>query len=430
MVVEPLPAPPEGDRSFTPKGDRKVAIALLLAGVACLGMGQTIVFAVLPPLARSIGLHDMQVALIFMLSATLWVTLSPFWGRRSDRYGRKPFILLGLAGFSISMTLFATSIGLGLAGALGGVALYATMIITRSIYGVIGAATPSAAQGYIADRTPPERRTAGISAFSAAFGFGAMLGPGLGGAVSAISPLAPLYAVAALAALMIALISFLLPEHTRPIEQHAHARLKLRDTRLSPFLVFALLFGVINAVPIQTTAFYLIDVLRLTPQEAPQFAGIGLMGAAMASLFSQLVLVQRFGVQPHILMRVAPAMMMFGHMLIVVSSDFGPIVFGLVLSGFGGGMAIPGYTGASSLAVGPNEQGAATGLANAAGACGFVISPVLAFSLYAISPNAPFVLTSALAAVLLLFSLMNGAIRRSGKFEAPKRIAPDEETVI
>ncbi len=417
MAIEPPPIPvePNLDRpAITPKGDRRLAIALLLMGVVCLGMGQTIVFAVLPPLARSLGLADMQVAAIFMLSATFWVALSPRWGRRSDRYGRKPFILIGMSGFVLSMALFATSIRLGLSGVLSGIGLYALIIATRSIYGLVGSATPAAAQAYIADRTPIERRTAGVSSFSAAFGLGAMLGPGLGGAAAAIGPLAPLYAVAALAAVMVVVIFFLLPEMSAPIPQERKLRLSLFDARLRPFLIFGLAFGIINAVPIQTTAFYFIDVLHLDPIAAPQLVGVGLMGAAMASLFSQIVLVQQFGLKPNILMRIAPAVMCVGHALIVVSDELGPLVFGLVLSGFGAGMALPGFTGAAMLAVGPDEQGSAAGLANAVGASGFVVSPLIGFSLYAIAPQAAFIMTASIAFALFLYAMTNGAIRASG----------------
>ena len=73
------------------------------------------------------------------------------------------------------MTAFATVLHFGLAGALSGVVLYLMLLGTRSIYGIVGSATPGAAQAYIADRTPPERRTAGMSAFSAAFGIAVWL---------------------------------------------------------------------------------------------------------------------------------------------------------------------------------------------------------------------------------------------------------------
>ncbi|HXI86931.1 MAG TPA: MFS transporter, partial [Parvularculaceae bacterium] len=299
--------------------------------------------------------------------------------------------------------------------ALTGLGLYLLIVGSRSIYGIIGSATPAAAQGYIADRTPPERRTAGVASFSAAFGLGAIAGPGLGGAVAAIDPVAPLYAVAALAGAMTLIIFFFLPEKTAPAPRERRASLSHFDRRLRPFLIFGLVFGMVNAAPIQTTAFYFMDILHLSPDRAPQFAGAGLMGAAMASLFSQVVLVQRLRLEPHLLMRIAPALLAGGHALIAASHQFAPLILGLIIAGLGAGMALPGFTGAAMLAVGDGEQGSAAGLANSASSSGFIFSPLVAFTLYRIAPQAPYVLTAMLSVVLLIFALSSGKIRSAGR---------------
>ncbi len=282
---------------------RAIALSILLAGVVCMGMGQTIIFAVLPPLARDLGMADFQVLSIFMLSALFWVLIGPFWGRRSDIYGRRPFIVIGLTGFAVSMTAFATVLHLGLDGVLAGAALYALLLGTRSIYGIIGCATPGAAQAYIADRTPPERRTAGMAAFSAAFGIGAMVGPAFAGAVVAIDPVAPLYAVAAVAAASVVAVWFFLPERMAPVESVVRPTLSPLDKRIRSYLIYGLGTAIATAIPIQFIGFYFIDRLELESKEALQLVGVALSAAAMASLFSQLVLVQRFNMPPTTLMR-------------------------------------------------------------------------------------------------------------------------------
>lgn len=389
---------------------RAVAIALLLAGAVCAGMGQTIVFSVLPPLAREIGLADIQVGIIFMISAFFWVTMGPRWGRASDGRARKPFILLGLIGFAISMAIFGAMIRFGVIGALSGAPLFAAMALARCLYGIFGSAGPPAAQAYIADRTSAADRTAGMAGFSAAFGLGAMLGPGFGAAAAAIGPVAPFFAMAALAALMSALVLGFLPERTPPAKRDRPRPVRLTDPRLRAFLVFGLVFGVINAIPIQTIGFYFIDVLGYSNEEAPQLVGVGLMGSAMASLFSQLVIVQRFRLAPRLLMRIAPGLMIAGHTLIWIAPFFGTVVFGMVIAGFGAGLAIPGFNAAASLAVRADEQGAAIGLANAAGASGFILSPLIGFSLYGLAPAAPFVFTGALAVALWIFALRSRSV--------------------
>ncbi len=391
---------------------RTVALGILLAGVVSMGMGQTIIFAVLPPLARDLGVGDFQVLSIFMLSALFWVLFGPWWGRRSDVHGRRPFIVIGLSGFAVSMTAFATVLHLGLGGALAGATLYALLLGTRMIYGVIGSATPGAAQAYIADRTPPERRTAGMAAFSAAFGIGAMIGPAFAGAVVALDPLAPLYAVAAAAACSVVAVWFFLPEHTAPKEPVRRPTLSPFDRRIRSFLFYGLAAAIASAIPIQFIAFYFIDRLGLKSDDVLQLVGVALSAAAMASLFSQLVLVQRFNLQPMTLMRLGPILVAVGHVVIATSTMIGPLIFGMLLSGLGAGMLTPGFIGGASLAVRSDEQGSAAGLSNAAGASGFIFAPILGQLFYSISPSALFMATAAIAAGCAVYAFVDKPLRR------------------
>lgn len=414
------PAPPPG-ASATTATQRRIAIALLLVGAVCAGMGQTIVFSVLPPLAREIGLSNFQVGAIFAVSATAWVFTGPIWGRMSDHKGRKPFILIGMIGYALSMALFGGSIMLGLAGALSGLPLYGLLVAMRSIYGLVGSAGPPAAQAYIADRTSRHDRTAGIASFSAAFGFGAMLGPGFGAAASLLGRIVPFFAASALGFVMMLAVFAFLPERTGPTQRKHGKRVKLGDERLTAFLITALTFSVINAIPIQTIAFYFIDRLGYSTIEAPAYVSIGLTAGAMASLFAQLVIVQRLRLSPARLMRIAPALMIAGHLTILLSDHLWPVVLGMVASGLGSGMAFPAVTAAASLAVEPDEQGGAIGLAGAATASGFIVSPAIAFWLYAHTPQAPFILSTTLAMFLL------GFVWRSRKVGAA--IAPHADDV-
>ena len=411
----------EGSTSQTSPRARAIAISVLLVGAVCAGMGQTIVFSVLPPLARELGLSEIKVGLIFMISAICWVSLGPRWGRLSDVHGRKPFIIAGLAGFALSMLLFGASVELGLAGVLSGMPLYLLMVLTRSFYGVVGSAGPPAAQAYIADRTSAVDRAAGMASFTAAFGFGAMLGPGFGAAASVLGKTAPFFAIAVLAGLMsIAVLAFL-PERTRPSKRETRAKMRVTDKRIAPLLAYGLAFGVINAIPIQTVAFYFIDALGFSTEIAPQLVGVGLMGGAMASLFSQLVIVQRLRLAPRTLMRIAPALFAVGHLLIATLPHLGVVVFGMVVAGFGAGLGAPGYNAAASLAVKAEEQGAAIGIANSAAASGFIVSPLLGFWLYGFFPQAPYFFTVTLALLLLVYALRSRAIAAA----LPSRSADD-----
>ena len=163
--------------STTPQ-ERIRGMGLLFVCLMTLGMGHSLFFAIFPPLARDLGLSEVQASAIFTLSAVLWVLMSPFWGRRSDVWGRKPVILLGLVGFGVSTGGLAVLLVIGQQGWLPLMTLYALMILIRSIFGFFGSGSPSAAQAYIADRTTREERTSGVAAIGAAFGMGTIIGPG------------------------------------------------------------------------------------------------------------------------------------------------------------------------------------------------------------------------------------------------------------
>ncbi|MEL7490078.1 MAG: MFS transporter [Pseudomonadota bacterium] len=402
-------APPTAAQSLTHKA-RPWAFGLLLMGMVCMGMGQTIVFAVLPPIARQIGLADRQVGAIFMLSAIFWVSLAPRWGRLSDGRGRRPFILIGIGGFTVSMVLFATAIRLGMDGVLSGAALYALILSMRSIYGIIGSAQPSAAQAYIADRTTAQERTKALANVGAAFGIGAMFGPAFAGATVGFGALAPLYGVAAIGAAAWLAVFFFLPEHNPPRKREAPPRVKISDPRLRAFLIFGLVAGAISAVPVQMIGFYFIDILALSNEEALAKVSFALTASAIAGLFAQLVLVRRLSLSPRTLLRTSPLILFAAHGLFAVSSSFPMLVLAATCSGLGWGMAMPGFTAAASLSVTPREQGVTAGLSNSAGASGFIIVPPIGFTLYAIDPRATFILTTLASLALIAFVYKNETI--------------------
>src|ERR1700749_385490 len=81
---------------------RRRAFQILFLSLVCLGIGQSGMFAILPPVSRSLGLSELQTGAIFAVSATIWVFSSAYWGGRSDRMGRRPMVVLGLSGFTVS----------------------------------------------------------------------------------------------------------------------------------------------------------------------------------------------------------------------------------------------------------------------------------------------------------------------------------------
>lgn len=133
-------------------------------------LGFGIVLPLLPRYAERLQASDFTIGMLMASFSAMQFFFSPLWGRVSDRIGRRPIILLGLFGSVIFYALF------GYGSAAGSLVL---MFVARIGAGIAGA-TIATAQAYIADSTPPEKRTSGLALIGMAFGIGFVFGPLLG----------------------------------------------------------------------------------------------------------------------------------------------------------------------------------------------------------------------------------------------------------
>jgi MFS family permease len=98
-------------------------------------------------------------------------------GRQSDLRGRKPLILLGLAGFCVSMTLCAVVVSAGLHHMAAPMVIFGLFLTARALFGLFGSASNPATQAYMAERTSREERTQSMATLAGAFGLGTVVGP-------------------------------------------------------------------------------------------------------------------------------------------------------------------------------------------------------------------------------------------------------------
>jgi len=384
------------------------ALRILFVCLVCIGIGQSMLFSILPPAARAIGISPFQVSTIFATSASIWVFVSPWWGRRSDVRGRRPIILSGLLGYALSMFSLAVVIEIGRHELLPAHIIYPMLIVGRSLFALLGSGTGPAAQAYVADRTSRADRTAGVALVSAAMGVGETIGPGIGAALAALALLAPLYLSAGLAVLSSFMIHRFLPEDGPPHE-HTHAlppRLSIRDGRVLPFVAVQAALQAVRATTTITLAFFLQDTLGLSPRQTVQYSGIGFVTLAVAGLIAQLVLVQRLRPTARRMLRTGVPLALAAFVVLALAHSYPAYLTALLLLGIGLGLMRPGSAAGASLSVEANEQGAAAGLVNGVAVLGNVFGPMLGTTLYALSPIGPYVLNAAImsAAWGLLFA--------------------------
>ncbi|MDG2307162.1 MAG: MFS transporter [Candidatus Binatia bacterium] len=395
--------------------DDRRGLWLLFFCLVCVGIGQAMLFVILPPAAREIGLSPFQVSMIFATSASVWVFMSPMWGRRSDVIGRRPVLLIGLLGFAASMILLATTIGLSLDGYFTPMVAFGLMVASRCVFAVFGSGTPPASQAYVADRTSREERTRGVALINAAFGTGQTLGPAVGAGLATFGLLAPLYLSAGLAIFSAVVIWLFLPEKEKPVVVVPKDGKKLRftDARIVPFVVIAICMQAVRATTTITLAFFLQDMLALSPTRTMELAGIGFMILAIAGLGAQLGLVQRLRIRPATLIQTGLGSGVLAFGLFNLELGFAGYAVALAFLGMGLGLVRPGNAAGASLSVAPEEQGAVAGITSAIGVVGNIFGPLLGTALYEWSPRGPYLLNGVLMAAALVFSLTHPGLRRA-----------------
>lgn len=401
--------------AVTPSSYRRSFLVLFVSLIS-LGMGQSLVFAVLPPAGRDMGFTELQVGSIFTVSALLWMLGAPYWGNRSDLLGRRPLILLGLSAFSISMGSFAVCLHLGLSGHLALMTTFVMLIVARAIFGGFGSAAVPSAQAYIADRTAPHERASQLAALSAAFALGIIVGPAVVAVMLPFGFTAPFYAVAVLGGLGALAVALFLPKDPPPTPRSTGERVKLKlvDPRVWPFLVVAVIIEIAQAMSMQAAGFYAMDVLGMSSTEGARAVGIALMGTAGAVLFAQLIVIRVLQPSPRALVGVGALAGVVGFAVIVFVSTYPAMFAAMTLLGFATGLMRPGVIAGASVSVGADEQGGVAGLMNATGGLAVVISPFVGMPLYKMLPQAPYLLSMVLTALVILFVLMNSRLRAVG----------------
>jgi MFS family permease len=383
----------------------RFATQLVMFSVLATGIGQSMTFTLLAPLGREVGFAEVQVGLIISCSSLAFTLTSPFWGRKSDSWGRKPVLLLGMVGYTLGAALFAAVFTYGLNGLLSGMTLYLLVIFARVLMASLMSAAPSAASAYIADTTSAEQRVAGMGRLGAARTLGAILGPATCGILASIALLTPLYIGVAIALISTIMLAVVLQEPPRTASGPAPKRkLKLTDKRTFPYILVGFLTFFAFSLASQTIGFYIQDRFVLDGKATAQAIGTGMMVASIMSFFAQSFLAGRLKMHPIRLMVVGLPILMSSFGLLLFASSIPMLVAVLGILGLGLGMVSPGFTAGASLAVGPDEQGAVGGLVSACPAAGFVLGPIFGTSLYQIDHTLPYICALVMMLPLTLYA--------------------------
>ncbi|GGM02800.1 TCR/Tet family MFS transporter [Deinococcus aerophilus] len=395
---------------------RPAALIFILITALIDIMGIGLIIPVLPGLVKDLAGSEVagarDIGLLTAAYAVMQFVFAPILGTLSDRYGRRPVLLLSLLGVTLDYLLlyFAPSLW--------------WLLVGRLIAGITGASL-TVANAYIADVTAPQDRAKNFGLLGATFGVGFILGPALGGVLGEYGLRVPFLAAAALSGLNLLYGFFVLPESLP-----ASARGKrLQRRNLNPFtplralteypllrnlaLTFVLL-GLAGQVIFSTWVLYTEGVLRWTPLQN---------GAALA-VFGLLTAVVQGGL-------IGPAIRALGERrtillgLILSTAEFlvlsvarsAPVLYASLVVGAGGGLANPAIQGLISRQVDETEQGRVQGAITSLNSLVGVVGPLIATAVFAYFngggaevrvPGAAFLMGAAfsVAGTLLIWSVL------------------------
>lgn len=377
-MTEPLPA-------AAAQSPRALYVLLLVVFINLVGFG--LVIPLLPFYAQSLKAEPWQITALFSAYSLGQFFAEPFWGRLSDRIGRRPVLIVTILANTLSY--------IALAFAPNILAAFAIRLIGGFATGNI-----STIQGYMADVTPPEKRAGRMGLLGSAFGAGFVVGPALGGLLAhpeagQIGFQIPLFAAAGMAALA-ALGVFLFVVESRapsaPDAPRPHRREALQAARSHPVLSRVLLVTLVSTAAFagMESVFGLWTHARFDwgPRQVGLcFAVIGIVASIGQGVVTGR-LARRFG---------EPVVLTTGLSIIALSLAMTPFATsGTVvplfvgLTAMGQSLVFPCVAALISRATPPDQQGEMLGLNMAAGSLARMGGPLLAGPLFGLNIGGPY----------------------------------------
>ena len=382
-------------------------------GLFTVGLGQSFVFGLVPPLARDLGLSEIQTSSIFAISALAWASTSTFWGRTSDKYGRRNIAILGLLGYAISLIALITPLFLVERNILHITFLFPALVLGRLINGLIGSATRPASFAYVADTSSKEKRTVKFARLESSFLLGTVAGPLIGGFLFLITKETPFY-VFSFFALIAALGIYSKLESTNPITSDNKTTIKIKwsSETILPFLIFAGILSLCQASLLQSIGFYITDLFG-NFENLPTLISMTFALLSISTIFSQYIFTDAFPINNYYLLLFGSILLVFSYFTMAYIQTISVYYLSINILGFGFGMTRPALSSSLSLAQSPENQGSAAGYLGSVIPIGHMTTPFIAMPIYAIDPSYLYYFSSILCIGLILFIILHPTMKKT-----------------
>ena len=391
---------------------RSSASTWLKFGLFTVGLGQSFVFVIVPPLARDLGLSEVQASLVFAFSAVAWALTSAAWGRASDKYGRRNIAILGLIGYSASLLAMIIPLFLVEKNLLDIVFLFPLLVFGRMLNGLIGSATRPATYAYIADTSSREKRTLKFARLESSFLVGTVAGPLIGGFLILITKETPFYVFSVLALIASIGIYKNVDNSSKDKETVLKSeKISWKSNTVWPFLILASISSLCLASLIQTIGFYLFDVFP-NIEDLPILISMTFALLSISTIVSQYLFTDAFPLSNSKLLLCGVLLLLFSYITMALFPKISIYYLSIIINGIGGGMLRPAISSSLSLSQTPEHQGIAAGYLGSVYPVGHILTPVLAMPIYAINQSYLYYFSAMLCLICFIFIISHPIFRK------------------
>ena len=383
-------------------------------GLFTVGLGQSFVFVIVPPLARELGLSEVQTSSIFAFSAIGWALTSATWGRASDRYGRRNIAILGLLGYSASLIAMITPLFLVEKDLLDLVYLFPLLVFGRMLNGLLGSATRPASFAYVADISSKDKRTVKFARLESSFLIGTVAGPLIGGFLILISKETPFYIFSFLGVIA-SLGIYKNLENMTPLKlnkRNLSKKVSWTSNTVWPFLFVASISSLCLASLIQTIGFYLFDTFP-NIDDLPVVISMTFALLSISTIVSQYIFTDAFPLSNNKLLIYGVILLSFSYTVMALYPKISIYYLSIIVNGLGGGMLRPAISSSLSLAQSPEYQGSVAGYLGSVYPIGHILTPVVAMPIYAYNPAYLYYFSSILCLICFIFIITNPIFRKN-----------------
>jgi MFS family permease len=381
-------------------------------GLFTVGLGQSFVFVIVPPLARELGLSEVQTSSIFAFSAIGWALTSAAWGRASDKYGRRNIAILGLLGYSASLIAMITPLFLVEKNLLDLIFLFPLLVFGRMLNGLLGSATRPASFAYVADTSSKDKRTVKFARLESSFLIGTVAGPLIGGFLILISKETPFYIFSILG--LIASIGIYKNIENKPTTEINQEKLiqkvSWKSKTVWPFLFIASISSLCLASLIQTIGFYLFDTFP-DIEDLSVLISMTFVLLSISTIMSQYLFTDAFPLSNNKLLIYGILLLTFSYIVMALYPKLSVYYLAIIINGLGGGLLRPAISSSLSLAQSPEHQGSVAGYLGSVYPIGHILTPVLAMPIYALNPAFLYYFSSILCLICFIFIITNPVLK-------------------